>query len=49
MLKKKYLLKENYMHSKGGKANAEHESSESKKTKLVEKLVEAKAKKRGMR
>jgi hypothetical protein len=42
------MLKENYMHSKAGKM-AQHERGESKKMKLVEKMAEAKAKKRGMR
>jgi hypothetical protein len=44
----KYMMKEKAMHAKGGKTNAQHERGESKKMKLVEKMAEAKAKKRGM-
>jgi len=46
---KSYMMKEKYMHAKGGKANAQHESGESKKKKLVEKMMEMKAKKGGKR
>ena len=46
---KGYMLKEKYMHAKGGKANAQHEGGESKKKKLIEKRMEMKAKKGGKR
>jgi len=47
----KYMMKEKYMHAKGGKANAQHEGGESKKKKLIEKRMERrmKAKKGGKR
>lgn len=48
-MKKAYMLKEKAMHSKGGKMNAKHEGKESKKMKLMEKMAEEKAKKRGKR
>jgi hypothetical protein len=41
------MMKEKYMHAKGGKANAQHDGMESKKKKLLEKRM--KAKKGGMR
>jgi len=38
-----YMMKEKYMHAKGGKANKQHEAGESKK-KLLEKRMEKKKK-----
>jgi hypothetical protein len=38
----KYMMKEKYMHAKGGKANKQHEAGESKKKKLLEKRMEKK-------
>lgn len=45
----KYMMKEKYMHAKGGKVNEQHEAGESKKKKLLEKRMEMKAKKGGKR
>ena len=39
-----YMMKEKYMHAKGGKANKQHEAGESKKKKLLEKRMEKKKK-----
>jgi hypothetical protein len=41
-MNKKYMAKEKMMHAKGGKVNSAHESKESKKKKLAEKLMEQK-------
>jgi hypothetical protein len=39
---KGYMMKEEAMHSKGGKANKMHEGKEGKKKKLAEKMMEKK-------
>ena len=48
-MEKGYMRREEAMHAKGGKANAKHESGESRKMKLIEKMAEKKARKRGKR
>ena len=40
-MNKRYMEEEKMMHRKGGKKNRVHESKESKKLKLAEKLMES--------